>query len=387
MSTDPSPEHAEPPLSGMTPPEEQEATDVELETEPVSGGTGEAEIESLDETETESPEVLSAEPVLVTVEARAHGWRVDHYLSRLYPNYSRVLFQRAIDEQAVTVNGLPGKAARRLRVNDRLSIRLPAEPDNTLLPENIPIEVLFEDSSLAVINKPADMVTHPGKGNFRGTLAAAVQYHFDQLSSVAGELRPGIVHRLDRDTTGVIIIAKDNQVHHRLTRQFEARTVHKEYCAIVRGNIPRDADYIRTHIKPHPKAHERMIVCGPEGNAREAVTFYEVLERFRGFTYVRLKPETGRTHQLRVHMQSLRCPIVADRMYGGHDKLLLSELVADRETLGQDATLITRQALHARAIEFRHPVSDQPLQFEAPMPDDMQQTLDALRLHRKTSPP
>ena len=329
---------------------------------------------------------LSAEPVMVTVEARAHGWRVDHYLSRLYPNYSRVLFQRAIDEQAVTVNGLAVKASRRLRVNDRLSIRLPAEPDNTLQPENIPIEVLFENESFAVINKAADMVTHPGKGNFRGTLAAAVQYHFDQLSSVAGQLRPGIVHRLDRDTTGVIIIAKDNQVHHRLTRQFEAREVHKEYRAIVRGTVPRDADYIRTHLKPHPRQHERMIVCGPEGNAREAVTFYEVLERFRGFTYVRLKPETGRTHQLRVHMQSLRCPIVADRMYGGHDKLLLSELVADREIVGQDSPLIGRQALHAHRIQFRDPVTDQPLQFEAPLPVDMQQTLDALRHHRKLTP-
>ena len=387
MSTDSSPDPSEQPVPGVIPPEEQENAEIDPGMGLASGEREDAEIEGLDETESQSPETLSAEPVLVTVEARAHGWRVDHYLSRLYPNYSRVLFQRAIDEQAVTVNGLPVKAARRLRVNDRLSIRLPAEPDNTLQPENIPIEVLFEDASLAVINKPADMVTHPGKGNFRGTLAAAVQYHFDQLSSVAGELRPGIVHRLDRDTTGVIIIAKDNQVHHRLTRQFEARSVHKEYCAIVRGNIPRDADYIRTHIKPHPRAHERMIVCGPEGNAREAVTFYEVLERFRGFTYVRLKPETGRTHQLRVHMQSLRCPIVADRMYGGHDKLLLSELVADRESLGQDATLITRQALHARRIEFRHPVSNQPLQFEAPLPADMQQTLDALRLHRQISPP
>lgn len=336
-----------------------------------------------DEIEPSGSDDLGAEPVLVTVEARAHGWRVDHYLSRMFPNYSRVLFQRAIEEQTVMVNGLPVKAARRLRVNDRLSIQLPSEPDNNLQPEDIPIEVLFEDDAIAIINKPADMVTHPGKGNFRGTLAAAVQFHFDQLSSVAGQLRPGIVHRLDRDTTGVIIIAKDNQVHNRLTRQFEQREVKKEYHAIVRGTVPRDADYIRTHLKPHPRQHERMIVCGPDDNAREAVTFYEVIERFRGFTYVRLRPETGRTHQLRVHMQSLRCPIVADRMYGGSDRLLLSELVAAEERVGQDAELVHRQALHARRIQFRHPATDQSLQFESPLPVDMQQTLDALRHHRK----
>jgi 23S rRNA pseudouridine1911/1915/1917 synthase len=337
-----------------------------------------------DEIEPSGSDVLGAEPVLVTVEARAHGWRVDHYLSRIYPNYSRVLFQRAIDEGSVTVNGLVVKAARRLRVNDRVSIKLPAEPDNNLQSEDIPIEILFEDEFLAIINKPADMVTHPGKGNFKGTLAAAVQFHFDQLSSIAGQLRPGIVHRLDRDTTGVIIIAKDNQVHHRLTRQFEQREVKKEYCAIVRGNLQRDADYIRNFLKSHPRAHERMIVCGPDDGGREAVTFYEVVERFRGFTFVRLKPETGRTHQLRVHMQSVRCSILADKMYAGHDKLLLSELVADRETLGQDATLIARQALHAHRIQFRHPATDQELQFEAPLPADMQQTLDALRHHRRS---
>ena len=185
--------------------------------------------------EVERPPLSMSEPVSVTVEARAHGWRVDHYLARLYPNYSRELFRKAIEQSAVQLNGLPVKAARRLRVNDRLSIRLPELPDNTLQPEDLPIQVVYEDDALAVINKPADMVTHPGKGNFKGTLAAAVQFHFDQLSTVAGQLRPGIVHRLDRDTTGVIIIAKDNSVHSRLSSQFEQREVKKEYRAIVRG--------------------------------------------------------------------------------------------------------------------------------------------------------
>ncbi|MFO1005975.1 MAG: RluA family pseudouridine synthase [Planctomycetaceae bacterium] len=336
--------------------------------------------------EVERPPLSMSEPVAVTVEARAHGWRVDHYLARLYPNYSRELFRKAIEQSAVQLNGLPVKAARRLRVNDRLSIRLPELPDNTLQPEDLPIQVVYEDNALAVINKPADMVTHPGKGNFKGTLAAAVQFHFDQLSTVAGQLRPGIVHRLDRDTTGVIIIAKDNTVHSRLSSQFEEREVKKEYRAIVRGTIERDSDYIRTWIKVHPKNHEKMLACeeGEQG-AREAVTFYKVLERFRGFTYVQLLPETGRTHQLRVHMLHLKCPIIADKLYAGHGQITRGEVAAPETIAGGDDTLISRQALHAFRIQFRHPVTDRPMQFEAELPQDMQQTLEALRAYRKLS--
>src|SRR3990172_4624419 len=152
----------------------------------------------------------AGEPILLTVEARAHGWRLDHYLARLFPNYSRMLFKRAIEQQTILVNGLPVKTSRRLRVNDRLSVRLPELPDSTLHAENLPIDVLYEDDFLVVLNKAAGMITHPGKGNYRGTLAGALQYHFDQLSDAAGQLRPGIVHRLDRDTSGVLGVAKNN---------------------------------------------------------------------------------------------------------------------------------------------------------------------------------
>lgn len=318
----------------------------------------------------------------LTVEARAHGWRVDHYLTRVFPNHSRVLFQKAIEQQLVLVNGLPVKASRRLRVNDRISVTLPAVPDNSLVPEDVPLEILYEDDVIAVINKPADMVTHPSKGNFTGTLAAAVQFHFNQLSDVAGQLRPGIVHRLDRDTTGVILIAKDNQVHHRLTRQFEQREVHKEYRAIVRGSLPRDEDLIRTHLKVHPKAHEKMIVCPPDEKSREAVTRYQVLRRFRGYAEVRLLPETGRTHQLRVHLQSLKAPCVADRLYAGHDRLSLADLQGIPVPPGEKP-LISRQGLHAFRLKIRHPVTEEWMEFEAPLPEDMKQTLAALETYRK----
>ena len=180
---------------------------------------------------------LSDEAIELTVEDRAHGWRLDHYLCRVFPNYSRSLFQKAIAEQRILVNGIGVKPSRRLRVNDRLSVRLPSIPDSGVAPEAIPIEILHEDDSLVVINKAAGMIVHPGKGNYGGTLAGALQHHFDQLSDIAGRHRPGIVHRLDRDTTGVLVVAKDNQVHHRLSRQFEARTVRKTYEAIAWGEI------------------------------------------------------------------------------------------------------------------------------------------------------
>jgi 23S rRNA pseudouridine1911/1915/1917 synthase len=329
---------------------------------------------------------LSNEPVTLTVEARAHGWRVDHYLGRLFPNYSRALFQKAIVQGHVQVNGLAVKPSRRLRMNDHLQVRLPEVPDETLAPEDIPLDVLYEDGALIVINKPADMVTHPGKAHYGGTLAAALQFHFNQLSDVAGKLRPGIVHRLDRDTTGVIIVAKDNQIHHRLSDQFERREVHKEYRAIVRGVVENDRGLIETHLRIHPKVREKMMVCEPEGNSRPAVTRYEVLQRFRGFTEVRLLPRTGRTHQLRVHMRHIGHPIVADRLYGGHAELRLAEVASDATNCGDDGTLISRQALHARRLELRHPVTDQLVAWEAPLPDDMQRTLEALRRYRTLTP-
>jgi len=327
---------------------------------------------------------LPSEAVDLTVESRAHGWRIDHYLSRLFPNYSRALFQRAIHQQAVLVNGLPAKPSRRLKVNDRISVKLPQQPDRSIEPENIPLEIVHEDDALIVINKAAGMIVHPGKGNYTGTLAAALQHHFDQLSDVAGQHRPGIVHRLDRNTTGVLVIAKDNQVHHKLSQQFEQREVKKTYEAIAWGLLKFDSDYIETHMRVHARQREKMCVCPAGGDARQATTFYEVIERFSGFTHVRLQPRTGRTHQLRVHLSHLKHPIVADRLYGGRPELRLSQIRTEIEA-DDDEILIERQALHARRLEFQHPRSGQRLAFEAPLPDDMQTTLDRLRTEKDHS--
>lgn len=341
----------------------------------------------------------SREPISLAVEDRAHGWRLDHYLTRLFPNYSRAAFQRAVSSGAVLVNGLEVKPSRRLRVNDILSIRLPDRADDGIPAENIPLEIIHEDDSLVVINKAAGMIVHPGRGNPHGTLAAALQFHFDTLSDTAGRFRPGIVHRLDRDTSGLLVVAKDNQVHHRLSGQFERREVKKVYHAIVWGEVELDSDYIETYVRVHSKNREKMTICPPGGEAREAVTFYEVIERFRGFTYMRLHPQTGRTHQLRVHMQYLGHSIVADRMYGGHAQLRREQLATGEkfaaagyteEQVGDDTAaetsppLIRRQALHAHRLAFDHPADGRRCEFSAPLPQDMQTTLDALQEYRAT---
>ncbi len=326
-------------------------------------------------------ELSSSESIIVIVEARAHGWRIDHYLSRLYPNYSRAAFQKAIDQGVILLNGLTVKSGRRLRVNDSLNVRLPEAADETLPPEDIPLDVIFEDESLIVINKQANMIVHPGKGNYLGTLAGALQFHFNKLSDVAGKLRPGIVHRLDRDTTGVIVIAKDNQVHSRLSAQFESRETIKEYRGIVWGQVPFDSDWLRTHVRVDSRNREKMQVCEEGGNAREAVTYYEVLDRFARASYVRMLPKTGRTHQLRIHMQSLGHPMLADSLYGGHSMATKADLLRrDAEPLADGGhVLIQRQALHAFRLGFKHPLNGKPMEFEAPFPADMQATLDFLR--------
>ena len=326
----------------------------------------------------------SSESVKVVVEARAHGWRVDHYLTRMHSNFSRAAFQRVIEDHGVLVNGLPVKISRRLRVNDCVEFRLPTNPDQTVPAEDIPLDILYDDESLIVINKPANMIVHPGRGHYLGTLAGALQFHFDKLSDVAGKHRAGIVHRLDRDTSGVLVVAKNNTVHANISSQFEERTVEKEYRAIAWGEVAFDRDFIETHVRVSQRNRERMMVCPEGGNSRFAATFYEVLERFRGFTFLRLCPQTGRTHQLRVHLHHLGHAVVADRLYEGRAALKLSDLI-DNLPPEQDETLIQRQALHALKLGFNHPVTGKRMEFEAPLPDDFQHALSAIRTHRAKS--
>jgi 23S rRNA pseudouridine1911/1915/1917 synthase len=318
------------------------------------------------------------ELVQLTVESRAHGWRLDHYLSRLFPNHSRAVLQRAIVSGHVILNGLNARCSRRLRVNDRIDVQLPDGDESRIKPEELPLEILYEDDALVVVNKAPGMVVHPGRGTYSGTLAAALQFHFDQLSDVAGRHRPGIVHRLDRDTSGVILIARDNQIHQLVSKQFEQREVKKEYRAIVRGIPELESDYIRTHVCVHNRVREKMMVCAPGGRSREAVTFYRTAEPLGKFALLHLYPHTGRTHQLRVHMQHIGTPIIADKLYTGQNSFSWADIDETAKSENSEP-LIVRQALHAFRLVIRHPVSGKQIEFEAPLPKDMQFTLDALR--------
>jgi len=328
-----------------------------------------------------SSSLRKTEPVDLIAKLRVEGTRLDQYLVSLFPDYSRSIVQKVIDAGGVLVNDAPAKASYRVRHGDRIRI-WPPEPTHDLpVPENIPLEVLYEDEFLAVINKPADMVVHPAKGHWSGTLVNALQYRFSNLSQLNGDYRPGIVHRLDRDTSGVILVAKDEFAHRELSDQFERRKVFKEYVAITAGVLDRDSDYIEGRIGRHPQDRVKMIVTDEEEVGKEACSYYEVIERFRGFTFCRINPRTGRTHQIRVHLASVGCPVLADKVYGGRDCLKLSDLVPGLDP-DADELLFERQALHASRLRIQHPQSKRIIEAEAPLPPDFVKTLAALREHR-----
>lgn len=323
------------------------------------------------------PPELSATPTEFRVKPRMVGKRIDAYLAHRYPDYSRSVIQKVIDARAVLINGQPAKASAKVRLDDLITVWLPELADDAPTPEDIPIPVVYEDETFVVVNKPPGMVTHPAKGNWSGTLVNALQFHFDTLSTVAGANRPGIVHRLDRDTSGLLIVAKADRVHQLLAAQFEGRTIRKEYLAIVRGEPSRDSDYIEKPIGPHPTDRERMAIRLPEDGAKEATTFYEVAERLGGFALVRCFPRTGRTHQIRLHLTHIGHPIVADKLYSGRSRLTVGDVLG-LHAPEAERVLIDRQALHAHRLEFDHPRTGERLRLEAPMPTDMASLLQAL---------
>ena len=305
---------------------------------------------------------MSDEPLLYdhTFEAGPgdHLDRLDVFLVRHFPGFSRSNLARQIKEGRVEVNGRSGKKirpGRRIENGDVVRVALGQRTEPYARPEPIALDILHEDEWLLLINKPPGLTVHPGAGESGGTLANALAYHFGELSRVQGPLRPGIVHRLDKDTSGVILVAKDDLTHHALATQFRERTVKKEYLAIVKGIVELDADLISAPIGPHRANPTRMAVRLDIG--KESETYYQVHQRLRGATWVRCHPRSGRTHQIRVHMASIRHPIVSDRVYGGIVRTL-------RE-------FCPRQALHARRLTFRHPGTQEDLTVEAPIPDDI----------------
>lgn len=329
------------------------------------------------ETASDSPEWKT-----VTVTESEHLERLDAFLVRHFPKFSRVKLQRAIAAKQVRVAGNHAKSSTRLKQEQKVEFCPPQpEPENTI-PEDIPLNILFEDEHIVAVNKPPSMVVHPAKGHWSGTLTAALAFHFQQLSSIGGAMRPGIVHRLDRDTSGVILVAKSDIAHINLASQFEKRLVEKEYFAIVSPSPNHDRDIIDKPIGAHPYQREKKAIRIEHSTSRNAISFFEVIERFQGFASVRVKPKTGRTHQIRVHMAHIGCSVLCDRLYSGRAKLRLHDLTRKNQ---DQLILLERQALHAHHIKFKHPIDGREMLISAPIPDDIEKTEQAIRDFRPVS--
>ena len=305
-------------------------------------------------------------------------------LALLLDSYSRVFLRKVVQDGNARVDTIVVKPSFKVRSGQHVHVTLPPPPDDGPKPEDIPLDVLFEDDAMIAIDKPAGMVVHPAKGNWKGTLASALAFRFKNLSDVGGPTRPGIVHRLDRDTSGVILVAKSNAVHLALSEQFEKRTVSKHYFALVIGKVQLDRDIIQLPIGPHPYQRDKMAIRKDHPQSKAAETRYEVEERFAGISAVRVEPKTGRTHQIRVHMDHIGAPVLCDRLYAGHSRITKGELlkrIARRQPPqpDDDQVLLERQALHARRIRFQHPVSGEAIELESPLPTDIQNVLNTLR--------
>ena len=292
------------------------------------------------------------------IERQENKTRLDVYLSMVMP-YTRSFIKSLIDKGFVVVNNVKQKAGYVLRCGDVVDVSVPPDRECDLEPQNIPLDVLYEDDSLAVINKPRGMVVHPGGGVYSGTLVNALLYRFGNLSSVNGVIRPGIVHRLDKDTTGVMVVAKNDAAHLSLSEQIANRTVVKKYVALLEGNLPDDRGNVTTFIDRNPKDRKLMAVCT---SGRVAITDYEVIKRYKNNCLVEFIIHTGRTHQIRVHAKYLGHPVVGDLSYG-----------YKKQRFNLDG-----QLLHSKYLRFAHPVSKQSMSFEAPLPQDFVKILEIL---------
>jgi 23S rRNA pseudouridine1911/1915/1917 synthase len=295
------------------------------------------------------------------VAASAAGGRLDRFLVVKLPELSRAAIQRLIKEGHVSVDGAPSKPNHIVRASEKITVVIPEPRATEVKPEAIALDVLYEDDDLLVINKPAGLTVHPGAGNLAHTLVNALLHHCGQsLSGIGGELRPGIVHRLDKDTSGCMVVAKNDAAHLALSRQFQRREVTKVYLALVAGVLKRDSGVIQASIARHRVHRKKMAV--DEVRGRRAVTEYRVLEHFAEHTLVEATIHTGRTHQIRVHFAWLGHPLLGDATYG-------------RKTHGVETP---RQMLHAAQLSFAHPRTGRPMRFEAPLPTDIREALESI---------
>ena len=296
--------------------------------------------------------------------------RLDAYLAAHIEGWSRARLQRLIEAEDVLVNGKPAKPSYKVSANDEIEVELTPSPLASFTPENIPLEIVFEDDDLVVVNKPAGLVVHPAAGAPSGTLANALAYHFQELSQHAGPIRPGIVHRLDKDTSGLLVVAKTESAHQHLADQFRAREIFKSYVALVYGVVKQESGRVEQPIARDPRNRTRMaIVAGGRG----ALSLYRVRRSYDSFTLLDVELKTGRTHQIRVHLSWLKHPVVGDELYSG-----------GRENSVQDVRLrarirkLRRHFLHAEQLGFRHPGTGEQMKFNAPLPRELAGLLDEL---------
>jgi len=301
--------------------------------------------------------------ILLVVDDSAIGERLDRFVTEAVADLTRSTVQRLIEQGHITRNDKPTRAAEPLKRGDTISVQLPEPVDTTLVPEEIPLNVVYVDDDIIVVDKPAGMVVHPAPGHPRGTLVNALLWHYPGMN-IGGGIRPGIVHRIDRDTSGLLVVARNDYALQQLQQQQLAHTMHKEYIALVEGGFKTDSGTVDAAIARHPRDRLRMAIMD---DGRAARTHWRVIERFQQQTVLALTLETGRTHQIRVHCQHMRHPIIGDPMYG-------VQISKPR---------LERQFLHAHKLGFLHPRSNEAIEFSSPLPADLQRILDFYRMRNE----
>ncbi|HBZ88904.1 MAG TPA: RluA family pseudouridine synthase [Erysipelotrichaceae bacterium] len=301
---------------------------------------------------------MEIQSITPTVEEK--GMRIDKLLQKHFIDESRTTLQNWIKEGCVCIDDKPVKASRKVEPNEVINVTIPEPVDTTIAPENIPLDIVYEDHDVIVVNKPSGMIVHPSAGIYSGTLVNALLYHCDDLSSINGVNRPGIVHRIDKETSGLLMVAKNDKAHRSLSAQLEEHSVIRRYVALVHGVIPHNKGRIVAPIGRDPDDRQKMAVT--DKNAKEAITNFTVLERFDDMTLIECRLETGRTHQIRVHMQYIGYPVYGDPKYGRR---------SDDTSHGQ--------YLHAKILGFKHPTTGEQMLFEAKLPDYFEEKIEELR--------
>lgn len=314
------------------------------------------------------------------VEKESDNIRIDRFISEHMDDISRSYIQKLIKDGLVTVNLKPVKANYKVKEGESVEISLPEPVSLDVEPQNIPLDILYEDNDVLLVNKPKDMVVHPSAGHMDGTLVNALLYHCkDSLSSINGVMRPGIVHRIDKDTTGVLIICKNDKAHNCIADQLKVHSITRRYHAIVWNNLREDQGVINAPIGRHPVDRKKMAIN--HKNGKEAVTHYKVLERFGKYTYVECELETGRTHQIRVHMKHIGHVLFNDERYGGHEILKGTHFSKYKQFVNNCFDICPRQALHAKTLGFVHPRTGKEMFFTSELPEDMTTLLDKWRTY------